>query len=86
MSHTLLLGYTKNIPLIGKFECSACDNEWVSAYAWKNYYQECNECGAKVITWNLWKHRHGGKTGDKAHCQDLCGKCTIISRKKMYLK
>ena len=62
---------------MGKFECP-CGNEWVSAYTWKNYYQECNECGEKVTTWNLWKRSRGGKTGDEEHCQDLCGKCISL--------
>ena len=65
---------------MGKFECS-CGNEWFSAYAWKNYHQKCNECGEKVITWNLWKHSRGGETGDKAHRQDLCGKCISLGRR-----
>ncbi len=60
---------------MGKFKCEDCNNEWHSAHAWKNTWQQCVQCKTKGITWNLWKKRFNGKQGDKAHRSGLCQRC-----------
>eukprot|EP01124_Arcella_intermedia_P032409 TRINITY_DN7555_c0_g1_i2.p1 TRINITY_DN7555_c0_g1~~TRINITY_DN7555_c0_g1_i2.p1 ORF type:complete len:468 (-),score=100.94 TRINITY_DN7555_c0_g1_i2:63-1466(-) len=33
----------------GIFECSACDNVWPSAHAWKSLHQDCVSCNSKNL-------------------------------------
>jgi len=63
--------------LFGKYRCSSksCNKTWTSAYAYKDYYQECKSCKSKSYPYHLIEHLHGGKVGDKEHLSELCGKC-----------
>ena len=68
--------------MFGRFECSECGNEWFSAGAWKNYYQQCKDCGEEVMTWNLWFLRSGGGGGNLSHghYKEYCEKCKELGR------
>ncbi|CAL4141057.1 unnamed protein product [Meganyctiphanes norvegica] len=40
----------------GEFECRNCNNSWMSASSWANWYQGCYDCGSKVYPWRQTKH------------------------------
>ena len=68
--------------MFGRFECSECGNEWFSAGAWKNYYQQCKNCGEEVMTWNLQHLRSGGGGGNLSHghYNEYCEMCKELGR------
>ena len=69
----------------GKFECSACGNNWTSAYCWKGETQACRGCNKEnlpVKTENLKKEKHrmcNNTSG--AHDSARCAMCQKLGRR-----
>jgi hypothetical protein len=61
----------------GYFKCS-CNKKWESGNSWKDTYQECKRCKAKVYPYKqkqLEKNENSVIDKTKEHPQHLCGKC-----------
>ncbi len=64
----------------GSFSCS-CGNQWKSAYAWEEMYQECRRCTNEVLPYLLVPLQHsGGSFGQQPHLEELCEMCQKLGR------
>jgi hypothetical protein len=66
----------------GAFECDLCKKVWVSAHAFKEYKQGCQQCEAESLPLFMWhnfehndRHDDEGRTDDKPHDSDRCEAC-----------
>ncbi len=72
-----------NIRCFGYFQCTNCENEWVSAYTWILYRQRCFQCRIKTAPHSLAQLKESDyydPEGDpnKYHKTSYCQKCLEV--------
>jgi Zinc-binding domain len=76
--------------LFGKYNCTYCNKQWTSGYSWRNTWQKCKECEAKVYPFHQRKLESSKKEEEieiiKPHDSFRCEKCRELGRSCVTLR
>ncbi|KAJ8037405.1 Zinc finger CCHC domain-containing protein 24 [Holothuria leucospilota] len=79
-----LTPYQGTSRVFGEFRCTNCNRLWMSGNSWADTAQECTKCRIKVYPHKQTPLQKSGDSDkcdlNKAHPQELCGKCQKLGR------